>query len=77
MQDTQKYSTLLHLLRDRQGFLEEIHNNERLNSKILSLLAISFGGFFLYGGIIGATNSTQPLQIISSAVKLRPSISSP
>jgi hypothetical protein len=70
MQDTQKYSTLLHLLRDRQGFLEEIHNNERLNSKILSLLAISFGGFFLYGGIIGATNGTQPLQIISSAVKL-------
>jgi hypothetical protein len=70
MQDSVKYSTLVHLLRDRQSFLEEIHNSERLNSKIFSLLAISFGGFFVYGGIIGATNSQMPLQIISSAIKL-------
>jgi hypothetical protein len=70
MQDAQQYSTLLHLLRDRQSFLEEIHNNERLNSKILALLGISFGGFFVYGGIIGATNRQQLLQIISSAIKL-------
>jgi hypothetical protein len=70
MQDSVKYSTLVHLLRDRQSFLEEIHNSERLNSKIFALLAISFGGFFVYGGIIGATNSQMPLQIISSAIKL-------
>jgi hypothetical protein len=70
MQDSVKYSTLVHLLRDRQSFLEEIHNSERLNSKIFALLAISFGGFFVYGGIIGATNSQMPLQILSSAIKL-------
>jgi hypothetical protein len=63
-------SILLHLLRDRQGFLEEIHHSQRLNSKIFALLGISFGGFSLYGAIIGATNSQLPLQIISSAIKL-------
>jgi hypothetical protein len=62
--------TLIHLLKDRQNFLEEIHHNERLNSKIISLLLISFGGFFVYGGIIGASNTQMPLQIISSAIKL-------
>jgi hypothetical protein len=63
-------STLIHLLKDRQNFLEEIHHNERLNSKIISLLLISFGGFFVYGGIIGASNAQIPMQIISSAIKL-------
>ncbi len=62
--------TLIHLLKNRQNFLEEIHHNERLNSKIISLLLISFGGFFVYGGIIGASNAQMPLQIISSAIKL-------
>jgi hypothetical protein len=66
----QNSSTLIHLLRDRQNFLEEIHHNERLNSKIISLLLISFGGFFVYGGIIGASNAQVPMQIISSAIKL-------
>lgn len=62
--------TLIHLLKNRQNFLAEIHHNERLNSKIISLLLISFGGFFVYGGIIGASNAQMPLQIISSAIKL-------
>ncbi len=63
-------NTLVYLLKDRFSFIEEIHNSEKLNSKIISLLFTSFSCFAVYGGIIGATNSTMPLQILSSAVKL-------
>jgi hypothetical protein len=63
-------STLVYLLKDRFSFIEEIHHSEKLNSKIISLLFTSFTCFAVYGGIIGATNSTMPLQILSSAVKL-------
>jgi hypothetical protein len=63
-------NTLVYLLKDRFSFIEEIHNSEKLNSKIISLLFTSFICFAVYGGIIGATNSTMPLQILSSAVKL-------
>ena len=63
-------STLVYLLKDRLSFIDEIHNSEKLNSKIISLLFTSFICFAIYGAIIGATNSTMPIQILSSAVKL-------
>ena len=63
-------STLVYLLKDRFSFIDEIHNSEKLNSKIFSLLFTSFSCFAIYGAIIGATNSALPLQILSSAVKL-------
>ncbi len=63
-------STLVYLLKDRLSFIDEIHNSEKLNSKIISLLFTSFICFGIYGAIIGATNSTMPIQILASAVKL-------
>jgi hypothetical protein len=63
-------STLIYLLRDRFSFIDEIHNSEKLNSKIVSLLFTSFSCFAIYGAIIGATNSNTPIQILSSAIKL-------
>jgi len=62
------FSTLTLLLRDRQDFLVEIQNGIRLKDKIASLLMISCLFFAIYGGIIGASNN--PLQILSSAIKL-------
>ena len=61
--------TLVYLLKDRFAFIEEIHNSEKLNSKIVSLLFSSFTCFAIYGAIIGA-NSNEPIQILSSAIKL-------
>jgi hypothetical protein len=63
-------STLVYLLKDRLSFIDEIHNSEKLNSKIVSLLFTSFSCFAIYGAIIGATNSKMPMQILSSAIKL-------
>ncbi|WP_310484291.1 hypothetical protein [Chamaesiphon sp. VAR_48_metabat_403] len=63
-------NTLVYLLKDRFSFIDEIHNSEKLNSKIISLLFTSFICFAIYGAIIGATNSAMPIQILSSAVKL-------
>jgi hypothetical protein len=63
-------NTLIYLLKDRFSFIDEIHNSEKLNSKIVSLLFTSFSCFAIYGAIIGATNSNTPIQIISSAIKL-------
>ena len=63
-------STLVYLLKDRFSFIDEIHNSEKLNSKIVSLLFTSFSCFAIYGAIIGATNSKMPMQILSSAIKL-------
>ncbi len=63
-------NNLIYLLKDRFSFVQEIHNSEKLNSKIISLLIASFSCFGIYGAIIGATNSTTPLQILSSAIKL-------
>lgn len=62
------FSTVVSLLRDRQDFLEEIHQEVKLKSKISALMISSFCFFALYGGIIGAFHS--PLQILSSAIKL-------
>jgi hypothetical protein len=63
-------NTLVYLLKDRFSFINEIHNSEKLNTKIISLLLTSFSCFAIYGAIIGATNSHIPLQILSSAIKL-------
>lgn len=63
-------NTLIYLLRDRFSFIDEIHNSEKLNSKIVSLLFTSFSCFAVYGAIIGATNSNTPIQIVTSAIKL-------
>jgi hypothetical protein len=63
-------NNLIYLLKDRFSFVQEIHDSEKLNSKIISLLIASFSCFGIYGAIIGATNSTTPLQILSSAIKL-------
>jgi hypothetical protein len=70
MQDTNNRNIILHLLRDRQSFLQEIHDGERLNTKIAGLLLTSFTAFGIYGAIIGCTNASIPQQILVSAIKL-------
>jgi hypothetical protein len=61
-------STFFSLLKDRQSFLQEIHQGERLKSKISALMLCSFCCFAAYGAIIGSFNSWE--QAISSAIKL-------
>ncbi len=61
-------ATFLSLLKDRQSFLQEIHDGKRLTSKISALLLCSFCCFAIYGGIVGSFHS--PMQAVSSAVKL-------
>lgn len=61
-------STFFSLLKDRQSFLQEIHQGERLKSKISALMLCSFCCFAAYGAIIGSFNSWQ--QALSSAIKL-------
>jgi hypothetical protein len=61
-------STFFSLLKDRQSFLQEIHQGERLKSKISALMLCSFCCFAVYGAIIGSFNSWQ--QALSSAIKL-------
>ena len=62
------FSVVGTLLRDRQTFLEEIHEGRKLKTKISALLLSSFCFFAIYGAIIGASHS--PLQILSSTIKL-------
>jgi len=62
------FAVLISLLRDRQGFLEEVRQGARLPTKIISLLVCSSIFIAIYGGIIGASHSW--MQAISSAVKL-------
>lgn len=62
------FSIFTTLLKDRQTFLDEIHQGIQLKSKISALLIFSFLCFALYGGIIGSFHS--PLQSMSSMVKL-------
>jgi hypothetical protein len=61
-------STFFSLLKDRHSFLQEIHDGERLKSKISALMLCSFCCFAAYGAIIGSFNSWQ--QALSSAIKL-------
>jgi hypothetical protein len=58
----------LELLKDRKTFLEEIHDQVQLKTKISALLLCSFVCFSFYGAIIGSFNS--PQQAIASAIKL-------
>jgi len=62
------FAVLMGLLRDTQGFLEEVRLGVRLNNKIISLLVCSSIFFAIYGAIIGAYHSW--MQALSSAVKL-------
>lgn len=62
------FAVLIWLLRERQGFLEEIRQGIKLPSKIISLLVCSSLFLAMYGGIIGAYHSW--MQALSSAVKL-------
>ena len=62
------FSTVVSLLRDRQVFLEEIHEGVKLKSKISALMISSFCFFAIYGAIIGMFHS--PLQSLASAIKL-------
>jgi hypothetical protein len=62
------FAILIGLLRERQGFLEEIRQGVRLSSKIISLLVCSSLFLAMYGGIIGAYHSW--MQALSSAIKL-------
>ncbi|WGV25750.1 actin-binding WH2 domain-containing protein [Halotia branconii] len=62
------FAVLIGLLRDRQGFLEEIRQDIRLPNKIISLLVCSSLFIAIYGGIIGAYHSW--MQALASAIKL-------
>lgn len=64
----QQFGILISLLRDRQGFLEEISQGVRLQSKISALFVSSSICFAIYGAIIGASHSWA--QALSGAVKL-------
>ncbi|MEO0868427.1 MAG: actin-binding WH2 domain-containing protein [Cyanobacteria bacterium J06642_11] len=62
------FSVLIHLLRDRNQFLEDIRRDVKLERKIFSLLVVSCIFFAVYGAIIGSSSS--PLQMLASAIKL-------
>jgi uncharacterized membrane protein len=64
----QHFGILISLLRDRQGFLEEISQEVRLQSKMISLFVTSSIFFAIYGAIIGASHSWG--QALSGAIKL-------
>jgi glucan phosphoethanolaminetransferase (alkaline phosphatase superfamily) len=61
-------STFFSLLKDRHSFLKEIHEGDRLKSKISALMLCSFCCFAVYGLIIGSFHSWE--QALSSAIKL-------
>ncbi|BAY28004.1 hypothetical protein NIES2100_78330 [Calothrix sp. NIES-2100] len=63
-----QFGILISLLRDRQGFLEEISQGVRLQSKISALFVSSSICFAIYGAIIGASHSWA--QALSGAIKL-------
>ncbi|MBD2085557.1 actin-binding WH2 domain-containing protein [Trichocoleus sp. ST-U3] len=62
------FAILMHFLRDRQEFLEEISKGIRIETKIVSLLISSSVFFALYGAIIGSFSGG--LQMVASAIKL-------
>ncbi|WP_193195780.1 actin-binding WH2 domain-containing protein [Nostoc sp. MG11] len=66
--EIQQFGVLVNLLRDRQGFLEEIRQGVRLQNKISSLFVSSSIFFAIYGAIIGASHSWA--QALSGAIKL-------
>lgn len=62
------FSVMLDLLRDRQGFLEEIRSQVRLQNKVIALLVSSSIFFAIYGAIVGSSHSFP--QALSAAIKL-------
>lgn len=62
------FSVLIELLRDRHSFMAELGKNERVQSKIMSLLFSSSIFFAIYGLIMGSFSTW--MQAISSAIKL-------
>lgn len=64
----EQFSTLILLLRDRATFLDEVSQEKKIESKILSLLVVSSLFFAIYGAIIGSSSSWQ--QMLVSMVKL-------
>ncbi|NET68415.1 MAG: actin-binding WH2 domain-containing protein [Moorea sp. SIO1G6] len=62
------FTIVMEFLRNRQRFLKEVDQGIRIDIKIISLLIASSAFFGIYGGIIGSFSN--PLQIISSAIKL-------
>ncbi|MCA1994902.1 MAG: actin-binding WH2 domain-containing protein [Coleofasciculus sp. S288] len=62
------FSILMHFLRDREKFLEEISKGIRLEHKIVALLLSSSFFFAIYGAIIGSSSGLVQLWI--SALKL-------
>nr|WP_290226054.1 hypothetical protein [Trichocoleus desertorum] len=62
------FGTLMQLLRDRPGFMEEVNQGIKLEQKIIALLVASSILFTIYGAIIGSF--TGGLQILASAIKL-------
>lgn len=64
----EQFSTLILLLRDRTTFLDEVSQEKKLESKILSLLVVSSLFFAIYGAIVGSSSSWQ--QMLVSMVKL-------
>ena len=64
----QHFNVLLSLLRDRQGFLQEISQEIRLQSKTNSLLVCSSIFFAIYGAIVGSSHGW--MQALTSTIKL-------
>ncbi|HEY9622411.1 MAG TPA: hypothetical protein V6C78_18780 [Crinalium sp.] len=62
------FELLMHFLRDRQTFLEQVYKGVKLEHKIVSLLVCSTTFLALYGGIIGSSSGWQ--QVLASAIKL-------
>jgi hypothetical protein len=62
------FAVLMIFLRDRTAFLEEIHQQKKLQTKIISLLISSSVFFAIYGAIMGAYGGG--LQMFASAIKL-------
>lgn len=62
------FSVLIQLLRDRKTFLDEVRDEAKLETKIVSLLIASSSFFAVYGAIVGAYGGG--FQILSSAIKL-------
>lgn len=62
------FSVLIDLLRDRHGFMAEIGQGTRVNTKITALLFSSSIFFAIYGLIVGSFSSW--MQSLSSAIKL-------
>lgn len=62
------FAILMHFLRDRSQFLEEISQGKKLENKIISLLISSSVFLAIYGTIVGSFGGW--LQMFASAIKL-------